>query len=303
MAQPQYQQILDILKQQIQTQQLPPGSQLPTEMQLAEQYGVSRITSKRALTELESAGFIERVQGRGSFVKQTAALVRTLTPLQSVTPLQQAQVATDLPELAVTAQPLTQISDGTILFGSPTDEELNTIYKLISDGISIRLFSLAPLPALALPTLQLDWIQAGRLATSTLIRQHHQRIGFWGPTSHPAYSGYVQSLLQTRYPLQTPPGHGITDVLSAGISELDGLIVSDPIQATRVLGQLQESGVHVGQDFGLIVIGNLPGLENTYPLLSRLNYDLNEFRQWMNATEMVNTQSLLTPHLIQGDSL
>jgi len=66
--QPLYQQIYEQLLEDIRTGKYPPGSQLPTEKELAEAYGVSRITSKRALTELAEAGFIERIRGRGSFV-------------------------------------------------------------------------------------------------------------------------------------------------------------------------------------------------------------------------------------------
>lgn len=63
-----YEKILQYLKDKINNKELLPGDRLPTEMELAEQFGVSRITSKRALEELRSAGLIYRVRGRGSFV-------------------------------------------------------------------------------------------------------------------------------------------------------------------------------------------------------------------------------------------
>lgn len=46
----------------------PPGCRLPTEVQLAIDYGVSVITVQRALKELEDEGLIERHRGRGTFV-------------------------------------------------------------------------------------------------------------------------------------------------------------------------------------------------------------------------------------------
>jgi len=58
------------LTSQINTGKFSPGDQIPTELALAQQYGVSRITSKRALEELERAGYIYRQQGSGSFVRQ-----------------------------------------------------------------------------------------------------------------------------------------------------------------------------------------------------------------------------------------
>lgn len=42
---------------------------MPTEAELSQTFQVSRITSKRALSELEQEGLIERIRGKGSFVK------------------------------------------------------------------------------------------------------------------------------------------------------------------------------------------------------------------------------------------
>lgn len=44
------------------------GEKLPTEKELAEQFGVSNITSKKALEMLANDGFIKRMPGKGSFV-------------------------------------------------------------------------------------------------------------------------------------------------------------------------------------------------------------------------------------------
>lgn len=56
------------------------GDRLPSENELAEQFGVSRITAKLAMSALAEEGLIYRVQGRGSFVgdelRQGPAAVR-----------------------------------------------------------------------------------------------------------------------------------------------------------------------------------------------------------------------------------
>lgn len=62
--------ILEDLKARILNGEFKADQQLPTEVELAEQSGVSRITSKRALIELEREGLIYRKRGSGSYVKK-----------------------------------------------------------------------------------------------------------------------------------------------------------------------------------------------------------------------------------------
>ncbi|MFC4015124.1 GntR family transcriptional regulator [Nonomuraea purpurea] len=48
--------------------ELQPGEKLPTERDLAEQFGVSRLTVRRAVDRLETDQLVYRVQGAGTFV-------------------------------------------------------------------------------------------------------------------------------------------------------------------------------------------------------------------------------------------
>jgi len=73
---PLYSQIIEILRGRIERGEYVPDQQLPTEVELAEQFGVSRITSKRALIELEREGLIYRRRGSGSFVKKKEGVRR-----------------------------------------------------------------------------------------------------------------------------------------------------------------------------------------------------------------------------------
>ena len=67
-GQPIYEQIYSQLKAQIIAGQLCPGEALPSIRALANDLRISVITTKRAYAELEEAGFIDTVQGKGSFV-------------------------------------------------------------------------------------------------------------------------------------------------------------------------------------------------------------------------------------------
>jgi GntR family transcriptional regulator len=65
---PIYEQIVFQLKDAILSGALEPGSSLPSMRMLANRLHVSVITTKRAYAELEAQGFIDTVQGKGSFV-------------------------------------------------------------------------------------------------------------------------------------------------------------------------------------------------------------------------------------------
>jgi len=68
MAGPKYQRIKQALLDHIATGQWPEGYGVPSENQLAEQYGVSRMTARRALQELAEQGVLLRTQGAKTLV-------------------------------------------------------------------------------------------------------------------------------------------------------------------------------------------------------------------------------------------
>lgn len=65
-------QIYEYIKSQIQAGAYPDGK-LPTENELAQQFFVSRITTKNAMKQLAEEGLIVRIQGKGSFVSQSSS--------------------------------------------------------------------------------------------------------------------------------------------------------------------------------------------------------------------------------------
>ncbi|MBB6674618.1 GntR family transcriptional regulator [Cohnella nanjingensis] len=69
---PLYQSIVDHFIQQIEGGQLVPGSKLPSEKELMDFFGVSRITVIKALDELSHSSHIYRVKGKGSFVSENS---------------------------------------------------------------------------------------------------------------------------------------------------------------------------------------------------------------------------------------
>ncbi|WP_433509469.1 GntR family transcriptional regulator [Nonomuraea sp. CA-143628] len=62
--------IRKVLEERIRGGQWGPGTRIPTEVELCEEFEVSRITVQRALRDLADAGLIVRFRRRGSFVAQ-----------------------------------------------------------------------------------------------------------------------------------------------------------------------------------------------------------------------------------------
>lgn len=117
---PWYQRIKMDLMDAIRRGELVLGSRLSSERDLSQQYAVSRMTVRQALVELETEGYLRRIQGRGTFV----TLPRVDRPLVALTSFTEEMVRRGLqpggqvlsqatvPAIGAVAQALA-ISDGT----------------------------------------------------------------------------------------------------------------------------------------------------------------------------------------------
>jgi GntR family transcriptional regulator len=63
---PKHAQLREILRRTVESE-LPPGSPIPSERELAERYQVSRLTVRSAIGKLVEEGLLSRVRGKGTF--------------------------------------------------------------------------------------------------------------------------------------------------------------------------------------------------------------------------------------------
>ncbi|WP_033291712.1 GntR family transcriptional regulator [Amycolatopsis jejuensis] len=63
---PKHAQLREILRRLVE-RELPPGSPIPSERELAQHYGVSRLTVRSAIGKLVEEGLLARVRGKGTF--------------------------------------------------------------------------------------------------------------------------------------------------------------------------------------------------------------------------------------------
>jgi GntR family transcriptional regulator len=95
-----HRQLFLVLRDQIVRGAFSPGSALPTEAALGVQYGVSRITVRRALQDLSDEGYLERRHGVGTFVLEQHGAPES-APLTVMDGLRKVQLETTVEVLAV----------------------------------------------------------------------------------------------------------------------------------------------------------------------------------------------------------
>ncbi|WP_412053664.1 GntR family transcriptional regulator [Arachnia propionica] len=115
--------------------ELPPGSPVPSEAQLAEQFKVSRMTARHALETVRATGRIERRKGVGSFVAP-ASLHRSESVLRSFS--DEIRRRNGEPSSVVVEQGLVVLPSQALLMGLDPHEPLVRIDRVrCSDGIPV----------------------------------------------------------------------------------------------------------------------------------------------------------------------
>ncbi|NOU88793.1 GntR family transcriptional regulator [Paenibacillus sp. LMG 31460] len=88
MAIPLYEKIYQHILHEIKSGVLKEGDRIPTELELADQFHVSRITTKKSLEILAKDGLIERHRGRGSYVSSNLPELHSLAATEEMVDLE-----------------------------------------------------------------------------------------------------------------------------------------------------------------------------------------------------------------------
>ena len=103
---PLHRQLFLVLRDEIERGAIAAGDPLPTEQTLCEQFGVSRITVRRALADLSDQGYIDRRQGVGSFVRRTRSSKRPTTGGSYMDEMRQTQFETQAQVIEIGMRPV-----------------------------------------------------------------------------------------------------------------------------------------------------------------------------------------------------
>lgn len=87
--QPLHLQFEEILREQLENEEWPVRSCIPSENELSRKYGISRMTVRAVLTRLVDAGLLYRVPGKGTFVAEPKIVSRPLSQMGMTEQLEQ----------------------------------------------------------------------------------------------------------------------------------------------------------------------------------------------------------------------
>jgi GntR family transcriptional regulator len=82
---PKYYQISLEIMEMIRTGELQPGARIPSENDIIKNFKVSNTTARKVLHEIERAGWVTKIKGKGTFVRNSGIINRSATKVLSFT--------------------------------------------------------------------------------------------------------------------------------------------------------------------------------------------------------------------------
>jgi GntR family transcriptional regulator, arabinose operon transcriptional repressor len=271
---PLYLVIMEELQQKIKDKVYGDNDKLPTEIELAQQYGVSRITSKRALIELEKQGLVYRKRGSGSYVQSRAEpaaatrasdlgrnrMISMILPWSSTGRLDYIQGASEYLDargyflsIHITGWNVDKEKDlllkmyrnghgGIILYPASSTHNIAIVNALYMNDLPMVLID-QHYEGLPISSVVSDNKAGGYLATERLIRMGHSEIAFFSSipidlrsTIRDRFIGYCSALKDHRLPIRM--SNIVSDIFAGGAESEERLE-----RMSAIVKELVERGV------------------------------------------------------------
>jgi Transcriptional regulators len=127
---PIYLQLREVIRNKIEEGEFPPGMAIPSENDLADTYGINRMTVRNAIDVLVSEGILKRVQGKGVYVVGSK-VERDLETLGGFTQTMREQNIQPFTKVLVKA--LRKAGEKyALIFGIQPDDEIYYVKRLCS---------------------------------------------------------------------------------------------------------------------------------------------------------------------------
>ncbi|MGX7031041.1 GntR family transcriptional regulator [Vagococcus zengguangii] len=308
MTKPLYQIIYEELKNKILAGELKVHEQLPTEYELSDIYGVSRITSKRALTELESEQLIYRKQGRGSFVAEQATTNR-LSPsnkilfaipfahdlsvgnfYEGISPIIQESdyELLMIPSEFLDEKTATEVMNdyiGLVYYADKNDSHLSLLYSLQQANFPVVVLD-QPIYNLNLPSVSSNNFKGGHLSASYLIEKGHTKIGYIIESHTPPntvkerYLGYLDAINEHQIGYHTPYNseeshlnHALNYIKK---NQLTAVLCENDLVAIKLINQLKAANYLIPEEVAVIGFDNIQAASLLSPTLTTVAQNFKE---------------------------
>lgn len=287
---PRWKQIKEGLITEIKQNGFKKGDRFYSLPEISQRYRVSDITSRRALLELSQENWVERIQGKGTFIKNSPSSreIKLVLPpgeqfphdhhkhmifTEIIRGIMQGAGETNSQVNTVTFSFLkSQVKDNelVLVIYSVLDRET---YRLITEKSLLCVCTYACGPLEGVSTVRLDREKGAYLATQHLISRRHHRIGFisgkiedeWFASR---FEGYYQTLKRSSIPLSLDliketegldpeeDKRAINQLLSLG-NPPTAVFCGNDLRALRVLEHCKDKGIKVPEDLAVVGFDNM----------------------------------------------
>lgn len=166
-----YDQIRIMILKMIETGEFQEGEKIPSELELVELFGASRITVRRAIKELEDEGVLKIVRGKGTFVEKAKRPVRILNLEEGFT--DGLQIGNNQVTKVILEKKIITASKGiSRLFESEKPIEVLKLLRVIREGEKPISVDYAFLPVEIYPDI--ENLVGDNISTFRLINNHYK---------------------------------------------------------------------------------------------------------------------------------
>ncbi len=200
---PLYKDVRDAMVDAIRAGIFHPGDRIPTTKQLSKQLSVSLVTAHRAMQELVASGYLERTQGRGTFVRDFAGdkswrhkLGIVLNPQASMADFYYSQIlegmcqacrANDIELLMMHPHQRTDLGCQGYLCLNLSADMLKRVYQM--SGKKLPVVAVGEKSDIKqVTTIDVDNIDLATKAVEYLYELGHRRIGYVGSNNERSHS-------------------------------------------------------------------------------------------------------------------
>lgn len=330
------------LLKQINSGILKPGEKLKSEEEYAQEYMVSVITIRKAMSELAAEGYITRIRKKGTFVNDSLFKPQSSSNLIAVIISTDERYDISYMKIIKGIQYMAALQNYSVIVewcdNVPQQEE-SAIRKMLSQNVEGFLlylgdpaqsrYMLSLIEERNLPYVLIDRCDnsfpcyyagcdnfiGGILATEELIKSHHTKIcfaayKFFLPSEQARFDGFCCAMLRSGLPVDSSNLIRELDInkLAAQIQsrECTALFCCNDRLALKIIQDLSKAGLHTPQDYSIIGFDEWDESLNDASGLTTIRQNFNEIGK--NAFYLLYSaiHGVLTEHntkLISGVSI